>query len=186
MEWRPPVETDNASMRSSPLMNRPFASFAAAFSIAFISLLAIELRLAWVGDDSYITLRCVENVAAGHGPVWNVAERVQVFTHPLWLWLLVLARAFTSEMYLVLMALSVGLTTITALVLAAAAGLRAGILVLLLLAMSRSFTVYAVSGLECPLAFLLLALIVRAARSPQPSPLKLACIAGLGMMHLIP
>ncbi len=32
---------------------------------------------AWVCDDAFITFRYVSNCLAGHGPVFNVAERVQ-------------------------------------------------------------------------------------------------------------
>ena len=40
-------------------------------------------------DDTYIYLRYADNVAAGHGPVFNPGERVEGFTSPLWLALLV-------------------------------------------------------------------------------------------------
>lgn len=36
-------------------------------------------------DDAFITLRYAANWLAGHGPVWNPGERVEGFTHPLWL-----------------------------------------------------------------------------------------------------
>lgn len=42
------------------------------------------VRTAWLCDDAYITLRTVSNFVAGFGPRFNVAERVQAFTHPLW------------------------------------------------------------------------------------------------------
>ena len=32
----------------------------------------------WASDDSYIDFRVVHNVLAGHGPVFNVGERVEV------------------------------------------------------------------------------------------------------------
>ena len=51
------------------------------FSVAF-------LRTAWVTEDAYITFRVIDNLNAGYGLVWNLGERVQVFTHPLWLFLL--------------------------------------------------------------------------------------------------
>ena len=40
---------------------------------------------AWVAEDAFITLRVVDNFWQGYGLRWNVFERVQVFTHPLWL-----------------------------------------------------------------------------------------------------
>lgn len=55
---------------------------------------------AWVCDDAFITFRHVENCLAGHGPVFNVGERVQGFTHPLWFgWLL--AGAILFDVYAV-------------------------------------------------------------------------------------
>ena len=36
-------------------------------------------------DDVYITLRYAKNIAEGHGPVYNVGERVEGFSNPLWL-----------------------------------------------------------------------------------------------------
>ena len=42
------------------------------------------LRKAWVSEDAFITLRHIENFIDGLGPVFNVNERVEGFTHPLW------------------------------------------------------------------------------------------------------
>jgi arabinofuranosyltransferase len=38
----------------------------------------------WVCDDAFIDFRIVGNILAGHGPVYNIGERVEVFTNPLW------------------------------------------------------------------------------------------------------
>ncbi len=43
----------------------------------------------WVQDDAFINFRIVANLLAGHGPVFNVGERVEAYTDPLWLFLLV-------------------------------------------------------------------------------------------------
>ena len=40
-------------------------------------------------DDGYIYLHVVQQIIAGHGPVYNVGQRVEVFTGPLWTFLLV-------------------------------------------------------------------------------------------------
>ena len=50
--------------------------------------LAILLRTAWLSDDARITLRTVLNVTHGYGLTFNVAERVQTYTHPLWMLML--------------------------------------------------------------------------------------------------
>ena len=51
-----------------------------------VLLVAVVLiRTAWICDDAYITFRTIDNFLHGFGLRWNVAERVQSFTHPLWL-----------------------------------------------------------------------------------------------------
>ncbi len=56
--------------------------FLAAF-LFFVGCFLI-LRRAWMSEDAFITLRHVENFMKGFGPVFNVQERVEGFTHPLW------------------------------------------------------------------------------------------------------
>lgn len=46
----------------------------------------------WINEDAYINLRVVEQIFAGHGPVFNAGERVEVGTSPLWIAVLVVAR----------------------------------------------------------------------------------------------
>jgi len=73
----------------------------------------VYLRNAWVGDDAYITFRTIDNLLAGYGLTWNVDERVQVFTHPLWMLLMVALRWITGEFYYTVLVLSF-LFTLTA------------------------------------------------------------------------
>jgi arabinofuranosyltransferase len=58
------------------------------YSLALLALLLLAyavvlVRTAWMCDDAFITLRTVDNFVQGYGLVWNVGERVQVYTHPL-------------------------------------------------------------------------------------------------------
>jgi arabinofuranosyltransferase len=46
----------------------------------------------WVEEDAFLNFRIVDQIRAGHGPVFNVGERVEVATSPLWLGVLVVAR----------------------------------------------------------------------------------------------
>ena len=46
----------------------------------------------WASDDAYIDVRVVGNLLAGHGPVYNVGERVEVFTNPIWVGILAIVR----------------------------------------------------------------------------------------------
>ncbi|HOS03949.1 MAG TPA: hypothetical protein PKZ01_12770 [Candidatus Hydrogenedentes bacterium] len=66
----------------------------------------ILLRNAWLSDDAYITFRVVDNFVHGHGPRWNVDQRVQVFTHPLWFFLLSALYFVTREIHFTAMFLS--------------------------------------------------------------------------------
>ena len=50
--------------------------------------LAVLLRTAWLSDDALITFRTVLNFTHGYGLTFNVAERVQAYTHPLWMLML--------------------------------------------------------------------------------------------------
>ena len=43
-------------------------------------LAAVVMSIAWVSEDSFITLRYVSNLLAGHGAVFNVGEPVQGYT----------------------------------------------------------------------------------------------------------
>ncbi len=58
--------------------------------LAFLVVMAWTHR--WMADDAFIDVRVVNNVLAGHGPVYNVGERVEAYTNPLWVLLLVVFR----------------------------------------------------------------------------------------------
>ncbi len=47
----------------------------------------------WMDEDAYINLRIVDQIFAGHGPVFNAGERIEAATSPLWLGVLVVGRA---------------------------------------------------------------------------------------------
>lgn len=58
--------------------------------LAFLIVMAWTHR--WMADDAFIDVRVVHNVLAGYGPVYNVGERVEAYTNPLWVLLLVVFR----------------------------------------------------------------------------------------------
>ncbi len=117
------------------------------------------LRTAWVCDDAYITLRTVDNLLAGYGPRWNVVERVQVYTHPLWMLLLAGAVGATREYFVTtaLLSCAVSLGAVFALAFGVARTPAAAVLAVLALTSSRAFVDYSSAGLENPLTHLLLA-----------------------------
>src|SRR5262245_48125100 len=129
------------------------------FVIVGLALLAISLvRTAWLSDDAYITFRTADNIIHGYGPVWNTSERVQTYTHPLWLALITPAFALTGEVYYTAIFLSI-LVTLAAVALLArrlAATPWNLIVCLAVLLSSKAFIDFSTSGLENPLTHLLL------------------------------
>ncbi len=161
---------------------------AAAAVAALLLLVLLAVRRAWIGDDAYITLRTVDNFIHGYGLRWNVAERVQTYTHPLWMLLLSLFYAVTREGFYTTILLSLALA-MSAAGLAAFAAARAplsGALGVLILAMSSSFVDYTSSGLENALAYLLLVILCvlfwRLPASPR-KVLWVSLLASLGMVN---
>ncbi|MEZ4218450.1 MAG: hypothetical protein R3E88_18390 [Myxococcota bacterium] len=132
---------------------------------------------AWVSDDAFITLRTVDNALHGHGLVWNVGQRVQTYTHPLWMGLVLVASSLTGELFFTLLALSAVATAVALAVLARGVGAsRAGVALALAAALaSRAFVDYASSGLENPLVHaLVLGLFAVCARRGEGEGLQLA------------
>src|SRR5262245_6018851 len=66
-----------------------------ALLVAFAGYVALVVRTAWVSDDSFITMRTVDNWVHGHGLTWNPVERVQAYTHPLFLFVVAAAYFVT-------------------------------------------------------------------------------------------
>jgi arabinofuranosyltransferase len=126
---------------------------------SLLILFAITLiRTAWVNDDAYITLRTVDNFINGYGLTWNPGERVQVYTHPLWMFLLSAFYALTHEAYFTTLAVSILLSMAVAILvsLAFTDDLFSISIGLIILCLSPAFMEYATSGLENPLTYFLL------------------------------
>lgn len=145
----------------------------ALLALAGAALLGRVVRLAWVADDAYISFRVVDNLVHGYGMRWNVDERVEVATHPLWLLLHVPIQALTGNIFLGTLGLSL-VCTAGAVALAAASyrsrPATAALVLVAPLACATAFVEYATSGLENPLSFLLFAafgyLLVRHREAP--------------------
>ncbi|HEV7525503.1 MAG TPA: hypothetical protein VGP92_11085 [Acidimicrobiia bacterium] len=62
----------------------------------------------WVDEDAFINLRIVDQIFAGHGPVFNAGERVEAATSTIWIAVLVVSRAvfgaFASMEYITMLA----------------------------------------------------------------------------------
>ena len=109
-----------------------------------------------------ISFRTADNLVHGYGLTWNVQERVQAYTHPLWLLLFSGVYWITREAYH------------TAIFLSLAVSRRpwrgspgrlprrgsAAVLGVLMLTVSVAFVDYSTSGLENPLTHLMLVLFL--------------------------
>lgn len=155
------------------------AALAAGMMLLTVSL----LRTAWLSDDSYISFRVIDNILNGYGPVWNIAERVQVYTHPLWLALCTVPVAVTGEVYytIIILSLVLALTTAIIVVRAVAGDKRQALVALALILSSKAYLDYSSSGLENVLTHLLLLGFVIEwwrASSAQQQLLRLSLVGG--------
>lgn len=129
----------------------------------------VVYKTAWISDDAIITFRYVSNLRHGYGAVFNVGERVQGYTHPLWFALLCVGSVVTSDETFAAMGLSLAFTFATIVCLGAflagaartrTAGSLIAALFAVLLATSDSWRAFQTSGLEGPLSSLLVVLFV--------------------------
>jgi arabinofuranosyltransferase len=164
------------SVRSAGNAVRP----ARAAAVAVWSLFAIVLvRTAWVSDDAYLTFRTIDNFVHGYGLRWNIAERVQVYTHPLWLMVMTAAYAITREAYFTSIAVSIAITLAAVRVLLRRADLTVAAPWIAALLVSRAFVDYSTSGLENPLTHLLLVLFLTTLLSASQNVTRVGVIACL-------
>jgi arabinofuranosyltransferase len=147
----------------------------------------LSLSTAWLGDDAYITLRTVANFLDGYGLVWNVGERVQSYTHPLWMMLLVAANALTGEPYYSTILLSVAISSAAAawIVFRVAPDAAGAALAIIALMNSKAYVDFSTSGLENPLTHLLLAILYWQSRRAGHTPRSLARVTLLSSLLLL-
>src|SRR5687767_13440943 len=119
----------------------------------------VFLANAWIGDDAYITFRVVDNFVNGYGLTFNPGERVQAYTHPLWMLLLSAAYVVTSNLFYTTLAVSYAfcVATLTVAFKSLKNVWRSALFFGVLLS-SKAFIDYTSSGLEYPLSFLLLSI----------------------------
>lgn len=122
----------------------------------------IMLRNAWVVDDAYITFRTVDNFVNGYGLTWNPGERVQSYTHPLWMFVVTLVYTVTHELFFSVIVLSFVLS-MSAFVWIWRSGSRQWWSSLWLgsaLLASKAIIDYTSSGLENPLSYVFVVVFV--------------------------
>lgn len=132
--------------------------WALVFGLFFVAV----VKTAWVSEDAFISFRTVSNALSGYGLTWNPVERVQAFTHPLWLALLLPFTAMSGDPYWSSLALSLVALAVTLFLMGRIWGRWdiAALLATASLLWSHSFIDYSTSGLENPLTHALLAAYV--------------------------
>jgi arabinofuranosyltransferase len=133
-------------------------------NIFFYSLCAAGfiflLCKSWIGEDAFITARVIDNFINGYGLRWNVDERVEVFTHPLWMMLQIPFYYITNEFFYTNIAISL-ICTIAAIIVCSklinTSKTCLGLFLIVPLICTRAWSDYATSGLENPLTYLLIA-----------------------------
>ena len=156
-------------------------------ALLFVATSVLWAVQSWISDDAFISFRAIENFVEGRGLVWNLGERVQAFTHPLWVLLLSGFCFFTDEYFLTVIGVSLALSiaSMWMLVRITPSTWQGKLAVLLSLGLSVAFVSYTTSGLENPLTFFLLGLFLAAfwgGTSPRRS-LILGLTGGLAMVN---
>ena len=150
----------------------------------------------WVDEDAFINFRIIDNLLAGHGLVFNVGERVEVDSDPLWLFTLVVGHEVLPFLDLEWLSVGLGLCCTAGGFLAggravqllvaerdgSATVLPVGLLIVSVVAGVWEFST---SGLEMSMVFLWIGasylLLVRYARRRRRS-LPVAFVMGLGTL----
>ncbi len=161
-------------------MKVPQDKFTLGFRVGLLLLYSIFwFRSAWLGDDAYITFRVVENFLGGQGLVWNVGERAQAYTHPLWMMMLTATTAILRRPDFAAWFLSVAasLGAVWIVLFRVARSIASAAFGMALLLGSKAFIDYSSSGLENPLTHLLLAICFVFGNEAQPSFRRLAFVS---------
>jgi arabinofuranosyltransferase len=156
-----PVALPESSMvRARPSLPSLRSLLVPAGCFAFFAI--VMLRSAWLSDDGLITFRTIDNFVNGHGLRFNLAERVQSYTHPLWLLVLSPVYFITREAFYTPIVFSMLCSGAAVLIALTGSGARAmPVAVVACLVSSKAFVDYTTSGLENPLSFLLIAVWIR-------------------------
>ncbi|MDD9967754.1 MAG: hypothetical protein OXR73_16080, partial [Myxococcales bacterium] len=148
-----------------------------------LAVFAVAVSHAFVAEDAFITMRTVDNLLAGYGLRWNVDERVQTFTHPLWLLAVTPVYAVTRSVFASLVSLGLLFSTAAYWLVASRYQERPAILLIFVFGpwiSSHAVVKYSTSGLENSLTFLLVAAFAaQLLRDDEPRWGRLGLIAAL-------
>ncbi len=118
----------------------------------------ILIKTAWICDDAYISFRTVYNLVHGYGLTWNITERVQSYTNPLWLFLITPVYLIFEDIWISshFLSIAISLGAVYIVLCKIARSYTASIIAGLIFIFSNAFIDYSTSGLENPLTHLLL------------------------------
>jgi len=161
----------DASLPGSPHWRHWLAGFLLAAGFVLV------VSRAWVSEDAFITLRHVDNLLDGYGPVFNPGERVEGFTHVLWMAIVTVFRAtgINAKGAVMIPALICTVLTLYLILFRYPGAARLGPdnrwwinPALPLLLGTSGFIDFSTSGLETPLSFTLLAIYALLLRREKP------------------
>lgn len=138
-----------------------------------LTIFAVLLfRTAWISDDAAITLRTVLNFINGYGATFNISERVQAYTHPLWFFLISGFSVLFQNVFYTTFFLSIAISLlVVGLLTKTAKNFWAAVLAVGVLIFSKAYLDFATSGLENPLSHLLiLSVVVAGYKALEGSP----------------
>ena len=189
-----PLRIDRAVARLRSVdLDPPRVAFVALTVLPALTLAVLGWSRRWTHDDGFINYRIVTMLRSGHGPVFNIGERVEAYTSPLWVGVLSVGDLLTPlqlEWIGVTFGIAIGAAGMVALVLGSrrltgTSGdrwwLPLGVLVLLAVPPMWDFTT---SGLENSLTLCWLGLVVvvlgRWSTGARPPTTAEAVLVGLG------
>lgn len=148
------------STPSTPSKTKSYVTWSVFLALLVVALIEL-LNTAWLSDDSAITLRTILNFNHGYGAVFNIGERVQAYTHPLWFLLLsLISLASPNPMAAAFIcSITLSLGVLCYLIWKVASNVWAGLFGASLLLLSKSYVDFSTSGLENPLSHLLILLL---------------------------
>jgi arabinofuranosyltransferase len=118
--------------------------------IGAFALLVLLIRTGWAAEDSYISFRVVQNFLSGYGLTWNPGERVQVYTDPLFVFLVTAGTWISGSVYWSSVVISLLLTMGAYFLIMDRRPIEAILIGTAILLSSKSFMDFSVSGLENP------------------------------------
>lgn len=158
---------------------------AALLAVALVEL----LRTAWISDDACITFRSALNFIHGYGATFNIDERVQAYTHPLWFLLVSALTAILGSVFTAAFSLSIAISILVLylLVTRVATHLLAGAIAVSILLLSKAYVDFSTSGLENPLSHLLILIAIMLglkAIEGKRTRDQVACLLSCSLLYL--